>query len=303
MENNENKNTKKSSKKFLVAFIVILAIILVVAIPVSLLSTSKPAKSKDNGLKPAKKVKEYECIKKDKVCTFDEMYEGVEVNVEVAEGKTYTFSMIANDKETMTLMLQQNVVDSVEWHKEEINMKGPQYAIQMLNEKIADWDNISNIEKYTYEDGGKKDYERICNSDVKEPEYKCITENHKTSGYNGLKIENGETTFLFNLQSAEDEEAATEGSIMAKAKARLITLEEVEEFSIDKGLPKWLIEDLDKNEAYWTMTSSPSMTTAYYQGAIAIANIDNKLSVEAKLVVGEKDSKVGLRPVITIAKK
>ena len=304
MENNETKKTN-NLKKYLIAFIIVLVIILAVAIPVSLLSGSKPTKSKA-GLKEAKEVKDYECTKKGNVCSFNEMYEGVEVNVEVAKGKTYTFSMIANDKDTMTLMLQQNIEEEVQWHMELINMKGPQYALQKLNEKVAGWTNIDNITKYSYEDGGKKDYERICNSTEREEGYECPTNASESRCYNGLNIENGEAKFFFNLPQEETEPGvpiSKEGSIEAKVKARLITLEEVEEFNIDKGIPKWLIENLDKNEAYWTMTSSPSMTTAYYQGAIAIANVDNKLSVESAFVDGEDRLKIGIRPVITIYKK
>ena len=303
MENNETKKTN-NSRKYLVAFIIVLAIILAVAIPVSLLSSAnKDSKSKTD-LKEAKEVKEYECTKKGNVCSFNEMYEGVEVNVEVAKGKTYTFSMIANDKDTMTLMLQQNVEVVTDWHNELINMKGPQYALQKLNEAVANWDKLSNIEKYSYEDRGKKDLENYCNSTTIEEGFKCPTDESDTRGYKGITIEDGNATFLFNLPKPEDgTNVATTGSIEAKVKARLITIEEVEEFNVDKGIPKWLTEGLSKNEGYWTMTSSPSMTTAYYQGALAVVNKDNKLSIESLFVEGDETFKVGIRPVITIYKK
>ena len=146
MENNEIKKTNKS-KKFLIAFIVVLVIVLAVAIPVSLLSSKEPSKSK-GGLKEAKEVKKYECTKKGELCTFKEMYEGVEVNVEVAKGKTYTFSMIANDKNTMTLMLQQNIEKDVEWDEEGSNQKGPQTALYKLNELIKGWEKAIKITQY-----------------------------------------------------------------------------------------------------------------------------------------------------------
>lgn len=305
MENNETKKTN-NSKKYLIVFIIVLAIVLAVAIPVSLLSGNKPTKSKA-GLKEAKEVKDYECTKKGNVCSFNEMYEGVEVNVEVAKGKTYTFSMIANDKDTMTLMLQQNIKEKTDWHGETINMKGPQASLQRLNEAVATWDNISYIEKYSYEDKGKKDLEAYCKSDKIEPGFKCPADEYDTRGYKGITIDKGDITFLFNLPQEKDLEEgqviATEGTILAKVRARLITIEEVEEFNIDKGMPSWLIEGLDANKGYWTMTSSPSMTTAYYQGALAVVNNDKNISIESVFVQGDDRFKVGIRPVITIYKK
>ena len=305
MENNETKKPN-NSRKYLVAFIIVLAITLAIAIPVSLLATKAPTKSKA-GLKEAKEVKTYECTKKGKVCSFNEMYEGVEVNVEVAKGKTYTFSMIANDTDTMTLMLQQNIKEKIDWHGETINRKGPQSSLQRLNEAVAGWDNISYIEKYSYEDRGKKDSEAYCASDKIEQGFKCPTDEYDTRGYKGLTIDNGEVTFLFNLPQEknldEGQVIATQGTILAKVKARLITIEEVEEFNIDKGMPSWLIEGLDKNKGYWTMTSSPSMTTAYYQGALAVVNNDKNVSIESVFVQGDDRFEVGIRPVITIYKK
>lgn len=307
MENNVNKKTN-NSKKILISFIIILVLALVVAIPVSILMQDKSTKKdNDKELKGPKKINQHECTKKGNVCSFNEMYEGVEVNVEVAEGKTYTFSMIANDIETMTLMLQENIEETTSWHNELINMKGPQNALQKLNEKIETWENISYIENYNYEDGGKKDLEKICASTALEDDFKCPKDSYDTRCYNGLTITNGEIKFLFNLPQDEglgaEDRLATEGSIESKVKARLITLEEVEEFNTDKGIPTWLIENLDKNEGYWTMTSSPSMKTAYYQGAIAVVNKDGKLSIESAFVEGEEKLKIGIRPVITVYKK
>lgn len=305
----ETKEEKKQNtfKKILIGIIVVLVIFLAIAIPFSILNLNNSEQEKS--LTKAKDVKDYECTKKGEVCSFEEMYEGVEVNVEVAKDEIYTFIMIANDRDTMTLMLQQNIEEDVAWHSELINMKGPQLALQTLNEKVAGWTKISFIENYNYTDGGKKDLDKICNSDTAEPGFKCPEDESDSRCYNGLSITNGTVTFYFNLpKDANTEDGvsiSTEGTILAKAKARLITLEEIEEYNTDDGIASWLIEGLAENEGYWTMTSSPSMTTAYYQGAISLVNKDGNPSVEATYVAGgqEANLKVGLRPVITIDKK
>ena len=306
MENNENKK-KNNSKKFLLVLIIVLVIALAIAIPVSLLSKDKPGNNK-NKLNGPKKVKTYECTKKGQICSFQEMYKGVEVNVEVAKDKTYTFSMIANDKNTMTLMLQQNIEKDVEWDEEGSNQKGPQTALYKLNELIKGWENIPSIKKYSYIDRGKIDSERICSSIGERDEYQCPKQPTDKRGYNGLTIEDGNIKFLFNLPPMENPEPGfetlTEGTILTTAKARLITIEEYEEFITDDGIAKWLLEGLDKNEGYWTMTSAHKLTTGYNYAAIAIVNKDGKIRTENVPVArGNEYYKVGIRPVIKIDKK
>ena len=306
MENNENKK-KFNSKKLLVVLIIVLVIILVIAIPISLLSSNKPEKGK-NKLKGPKEVKTYECTQKGKVCTFQEMYKGVEVNVEVAKDEVYTFSMIANDRNTMTLMLQQNIDKDVEWDEEGSNQKGPQTALYELNELIKGWENIPSIKKYSYTDRGKIDSEKICSSIGERDEYQCPKQPTDKRGYNGLTIEDGNIKFLFNLPQIDNLEPGfetlTEGTILTTAKARLITIEEYEEFITDDGIAKWLLEGLDKNEGYWTMTSAHKLTTGYNYAAIAIVNKDGKIRTEDVPVArGNEYYKVGIRPVIKIDKK
>lgn len=306
MENNENKK-KFNSKKLLVVLIIVLVIILAIAIPISLLSSNKPEKEK-NKLNGPKEVKTYECTQKGKVCSFQEMYKGVEVNVEVAKDEVYTFSMIANDRNTMTLMLQQNIDKDVEWDEEGSNQKGPQTALYELNELVKEWDNIPNIEKYSYTDKGKLTVENYCATAVNPTVYECPENQYDKRGYTGLTIENGKFKFLFNLPPMENPEPGfetlTEGTILTTAKARLITLEEYEEFITDDGVAKWLMEGLDKNEGYWTMTSASKLTTGYNQAAVAIINKDGKIRTENVPVArGNEYYKVGIRPVIKIDKK
>lgn len=308
MENNENKKIK-NSKKILIAFIIVLVVILAIAIPVSILMQDKsPKKNNNKELKGPKDIKQHECTKKGEVCTFEQMYEGVEVNVEVAEGKTYTFSMIANGRDTMTLMLQENILDDVEWDSEGSNQKGPSTSLYEVNQKVKEWTNIENILSYNYTDKGKILSETICAASGEHDEYECPKDQYDKRGYTGLTITDGEIKLLFNLPPDRNPEPGfevlKEGIIQTPAKARLITLEEYEEFVTEDGPAKWLIENLDKNEGYWTMTSAHKLTTGYNHAAISIINRDGKPDTEDVPVArGNKYFKVGIRPVITVYKK
>lgn len=306
MDNNENNKNKKF-KRALIIFIVVLALIIAIALPYSILSLNKDD-TKTDGLNKAKDVKDYECTKKGQVCSFEEMYEGVEVNVEVAKGEIYTFSMIANDEDTMTLMLQQNIIDDIEWHEEGINMKGPQTSLYKLNEQLQNWTYIENIKQYSYTDKGKLDTDAFCSTAVEPTLYECPTSEYDTRGYNGITITDGEIKLLYNLPPDEivipDAVILTEGTIRTTGKVRFITLEEYETFVTDDGPAKWLIEDLETNEGYWTMTTSPILTTGYNQGAYAIINRNSEPDTENVPVArGNEYFKVGLRPVITVDKK
>ena len=307
MENSENKKTK-NSKKILIAFIIVLVVILAIAIPVSILMQDKSQKKNNKELKGPKDIKQYECTKKGEVCTFEQMYEGVEVNVEVAEGKTYTFSMIANGRDTMTLMLQQNIKDDVEWHAEGINMKGPQTSRYMINEITKDWTKIDHIDNYEYMDKGKITSDAYCNTTESRTDYECPKNQYDKRGYNGINITDGKIKLLYNLPPDEIEmpnsPVLTETTLKTTGKVRFITLEEYEEFVTEDGPAKWLIENLDKNEGYWTMTSAHKLTTGYNHAAISIINRDGKPDTEDVPVArGNKYFKVGIRPVITVYKK
>ena len=305
----EQKNTQKKNnlKKLLVAFIIILVIVLVIAIPVSLLSSNKPSNNNKNKLNGPKDVKDYPCTKKGEICSYQEMYKGVEVNVEVSKGETYTFRMIANDKFTMTLMLEENIEEDVEWEEEGINFKGPQTALFKVNQKVANWNNINNLKKYSYTDKGKLDSEQLC-ATGEHNEFECPKDEFDKRGYNSLNIEDGKVKFIYNMPPEKDPEPGfeliTEGTLQGTAKARLITLEEYEEFINDDGVAKWLMEGLDKNEGYWTMTSASKLTTGYNQAAVAIVNKAGKIRTENVPVArGNEYYKVGIRPVIKIDKK
>ena len=84
----------------------------------------------------------------------------------------------------------------------------------------------------------------------------------------------------------------------------MITIEEVNEFLNGTEYPKWLINGLKENKAFWTISSSTAKKTGYQQGAIAIANVDNKVSIESLYTMygSQTDFEVGIRPVIEIYK-
>ena len=60
-----------------------------------------------------------------------------------------------------------------------------------------------------------------------------------------------------------------------------VLTEEINALTYKKKLPNWLIANLKKNEGYWTMTSATGFKTSYSQGAIALANVDKKASIES----------------------
>lgn len=288
--------TREKLIKFLKIFIIILTIILVIAIPVSIITFNK-----NEGL-----LKTNECTKKGNVCTADEIFSGVEVEVEVKKGKKYIFNVISNDENTMTLLMNKNLIKESDWHGELVNVKGPQQALINLYLKITDWKNVPPI-SFMYKDEGKANFEEFCNTGTQEPNYDCTTASYPSRGYDYIEINNGVTTINMNIVANDPTIEISNTYIQKKriAYARLITLSEINNISKDFKYPDWLVKNLNDNEGYWTLTSSTSMKTGYQQGAIALAKVDGKASVESLFVQGDyqPDFKVGVRPVITIEKK
>lgn len=281
--------------KFLKVFIIVLVIILVIAIPVSIITYNNDPTIKSN-----------ECTQKGNVCTDDEIFDGVEVLVEVKKGKKYVFNVIYNDEDSMTLLMNENLIKESDWHGELVNVKGPQQALINLYLKITDWKNLEPI-SFMYKDEGKLNFEEFCGNGNLDPGYDCTNTNYLSRGYDYIEINNGVTTINMNI--VVDNPAIEVYNVYTQKKriayARLITLSEINNLSKDYKYPNWLTKNLKENEGYWTLTSSTSMKTGYQQGAIALAKVDGKPSVESLFVQGDyqKEFTIGIRPVITIEKK
>lgn len=279
--------------KILKIFIIILTIVLVIATPISIYNYSNKNKN----------VKTNNCIKKGNVCTADEIFSGVVVPVEVAKNKSYKFYVIENDENTMTLIMDKNTTKEIEWQFEGINMKGPASAQYEIQKETTNWKNIDIIDNYEYADGGRINFEENCKNGTVPPTYDCSTENYKNRGYLNLTINEGIARLYPNIYS-EDETPSTLTVLSSYlARARLITQEEIQKVSNNKGIPKWLVSNLKEKEGYWTMTSSTSKTVGYIGGAIAIAKNNNQASMEMLFSNETDDFTIGVRPVITINKK
>lgn len=291
--------TRDKFIKILKIFIVVLSLVLLIAIPLSLLNYYDD-KEKQN-------IKTNSCTEKGKVCTKDDLFAGVEVLVEVSAGKEYIFNVISNDENTMTLLMKKNLKREINWHSELINVKGPQEAMDQLAHATESWTNIALIDSFVYDDSGKVNYEVDCANGTAEPDYDCTTTYYQTRGYKGIRIEKGKITYLTNLAPTEPGEVLNNKYTVSflDYRARLITLEEVTALSRENGLPNWLMDGLDKNDGYWTITSSTALKSGYNQGAVAIAKINNAPSIESLRVMKAYDATytVGIRPVITIEKK
>lgn len=283
--------------KGLKIFIIVLAVILIIAIPVSILTYG----SNTNNLKTNT------CTEKGNICTFDEIFEGVEVLVEVTDGKEYVFNVISNDENTMTLQMNKNLKREVNWHSELTNVKGPQNALETLLTATNKWNNIAVITDYQYTDFGKTNYETSCSTSSTEPDYDCSNDYHLSRGYNSLTIKDGVLTINTNMVSVVPDEVISNVYTFSdyQAKVRLITYEEVTSLVKEDAYPDWLISNLDEYDGYWTLTSATSMKVNYSQGATALARLNKTTSIENLYVLKEYDASytIGIRPVITIEKK
>lgn len=277
--------------KALKIFIVVLTVILLVAIVILLLPTAIKEKEKP--------IKQHECIKLGKFCSEEEIYNGVEVEVEVAENKTERFHVISNTSYSMTLMLNENIAKKVDWHSDLFNIYGPDDPLIELANRTKTWKKIDKIKDYKYLDNGYATYVSNCQNQTTEPGYDCTNQAHPTRGYVGLRITNGTLFITTNFVTGQNEYETA-----YNLRARLITVEEIDALRYKQKLPKWLINDLSKKEGYWTLSSSTSKKSNYSQGAIAIANIDKEPSIESIFVMNNynQNYKIGIRPVITIDK-
>lgn len=277
--------------KALKIFIAVLSIILLVAIVILLF----PAAIKEK----EEPIEQHECIKLGNFCSEEDIYNGVEVDIEVSKNQTKRFYVISNTSYSMTLMLKENIAKETDWHNDLFNIYGPDDPLIELANRTKKWKNIDKIKDYEYLDNGYITYTSNCQNGTTEPGYDCSNQNHPTRGYIGLRITNGTLFITTNFINGQNEyETAYD------LRARLITVEEIDALRYKEKLPKWLINDLGTKEGYWTLSSSTSKKTNYSQGAIALANIDKEPSIESIFVLNDYNSKytIGIRPVITIDK-
>ena len=158
------------------------------------------------------------------------LYEiGEEVTFDPGDGDR-TWNIIDENRDTVTLMLTENLGDAIGWYYTYDNSYGPVPALNYLNSLTTDWDNVDPISSYTY----------INNSSDKEEIY----------GYKKLEIKNGVTTItpktgdLIKLDETN------------KAKARILTREEIlliasksNQNLTEENLRKFIVDNLDEVNA------------------------------------------------------
>ena len=132
---------------------------------------------------------------------FAKKYElGEEVTFNPGDGNK-TWSVLGEDANTVTLMLNEDFGDKVAWYSEQNNTYGPITALNYLNTLTTNYTNVDPIDNYVY----------------------INNENGDTvpNGYQKLEIKDGIAKTI--SQSGE------ENQITGETKARLITVEEVTE--------------------------------------------------------------------------
>ena len=173
-------------------------------------------------------------VKKDGKLEYDEPYKllykiGEEVTFDPGDG-VKTWNVIGENNNTVTLMLTQNLGDTVDWHDNSSardNNYGPKNALEHLNSLTTGWSNVDPIASYSYTnnlDGTSKPY-----------------------GYQKIEINNGVTTITHKdgtLTTLDDTN---------KAKARLLTKEEIVEISskmkenlTEENLKAYIIKNLSE---------------------------------------------------------
>ena len=251
-------------------------------------------------------LKTNDCVKKGNICSAEEIYKGVEVEIAVNDKTKQRFYVISNDENQMTLIMNKNIKKEADWSAELINIKGPGEAYAQLIDKTKNWNNIDYISEYKYEDSGKKTFEEICQDPTNNGGYDCSTTRITSRGYNDVTINDGKVTLNYNIYyEPTDEKPQLSNELVGQTRARIITNEEINAVVQNNETPLWLIKNLGDKEGYWTATSSIAQKTSYDGGAVALVKMDNKPSIESIYVMKDYDAKyeIGIRPVITVNKK
>ena len=133
---------------------------------------------------------------------------GDEVTFDPGDGER-TWNVIDEGINTITLMLTENLGETVAWHNNENynthdNSYGPKDVLEHLNRRTEGWTKVNPIKSYSY----------INN----------LNGTEKPTGYQKIEIENGKTTLTH-----KDGTIITE--VSGVTKARLLTIEEVFEIA------------------------------------------------------------------------
>ena len=148
-----------------------------------------------------------------------------------------TWNVIGEDTETVTLMLNENLGDTIQWYSSALNSYGPVTALNYLNTLTTSWENVDPIDNFAY----------INNKDG----------NEYANGYQKLQITRGKTIITYKDGGQNQLEGVT--------KARLLSSEEIIEISqiLNSNLREDnLIAYLERNlESINSLLSSQGLNT------------------------------------------
>ena len=219
------------------------------------------------------------------VCSAEDIANGVSVEIDVNETDTYKFNVIADDGETLTLMMDDALFDS-EWissddyasvtgsecdHYYGCNDMGPITVLENLLTETAGWTKIPVIKDYTFNDGPG------------------------TYGYNSLTYDDGVLTV-----EGKSGKTYTIGATYNKNKARLISAQEIAaiagldwEASSGDEEPLYNISWIYKNDYEDDFATSSSYSDESY----TVWNV-----YDEGFWWDSVDTVYGVKPVITISK-
>lgn len=275
---------KKNVKNYLILMIIFIIVIVGVILLVLIIH-------KDDEITPLVP-SDNKCLNKGEVCSIDEIKSGLVVPVQVNEKKVYNFYVISNTKDTLTLMMSSNIGEFTDWNYEGINFKGPVTPLYIMYDYTKDWTYVPVIENYEYEDFGKK---YCLEDDDKDETISC-----DGMGYTKVVIDGEKSYVDVNFKNMDTEDGKDYPMYNTKFRARLITLEELENLNGSK----WLSNELRDNHGYWTLTSSTAANVGYMGGAYAFIKTESGEAIESVNVQLSAGSyNIGVRPVIVIDKK
>jgi len=237
---------------------------------------------------------EFETDANNNLVSYERAYEIGEEVTFIPGTRAIAWNVIAETKDTVTLMMSDILGEKTTWYWIGSNVNGPSAALVYLNELTKDWDNVDSIQSYEY----------INN----------LNGENEGKGYQKLEIVNGVITITtldaeektpYEIQSEEYPNTGVEDPDIptlyeeSPAKARLITKEEVEAL-LEKNIDHEFINNFNAAPAdydidgYWTLTgvedsSNWSAYSVRWRGEFYDEDVESYFDT-------------GMRPVITIPK-
>ena len=248
----------------------------------------------------------YKCLEKGQLCSYEDIMNSVKITIQVNDKEKHDFYLISNDEEKATFIMASNLTDKTDWHIESINFRGPTKAYRELLEKTSGWDNLQAISSYIYDDYGYKYFRSKCDTldaQLNDLLYDCSDEITPARGYKSIEIH--EDGIMITMNNPKNSEMNNNVFYEGPVYVRLATYEELFNITPDLEYPDWLIDGLNEEEGYWTMSSSTTPSQNYNKGAYALVNRSGEPKLVELMTLNDanvKYNKIGLRPVITIKK-